>query len=73
MRPEEFLENDVAGYEYVKGELVPLSPTSMTHGEISVNVIFHLGPYVHENRLGRLYTAGTTFHLEDRIVKPDVA
>lgn len=70
---EEFLENDFEGYEYVKGELVPMSPPSMEHGEISVNIIIPLGSYVRENKLGRLYTAETTFQLEDRMVKPDVA
>ena len=73
MTLEEFLENDLDGYEYVKGELVPMSPTSMKHGEISSNVILHLSRYVFEHQLGRLYTAGTTFLLEDRAVKPDIA
>ena len=73
MTLEEFLENDLEGYEYVKGELVPMSPPSMEHGEISVNIILPLGLYVRENQLGRLYTAETTFHLGDRLVKPDVA
>ena len=70
---EEFLENDLEGYEYVKGELVPVSSSSMEHGEISSNVILHLSLHVFEHQLGRLYTAGTTFHLGDRVVKPDVA
>ena len=43
---EEFLENDLEGYEYVKGELVPMSPSSMEHGEISSNVILHLSLHV---------------------------
>ena len=73
MTLEEFLENDLEGYEYVKGELVPMSPASMEHGEISSNVILHLSLHVFEHWLGRLYTAGTTFHLGDRVVKPDVA
>ncbi len=73
MSLEEFLENDLEGYEYVKGELVPMPPTSMEHGEISSNVSLHLSLHVFEHRLGRLYTAGTTFHLGDRVVKPDVA
>ena len=73
MTLEEFLENDVEGYEYVKGELVPMSPASMEHGEISSNVIRHLSLHVFEHQLGRLYTAGTTFHLGDRVVKPDIA
>ena len=71
--PEEFLENDFEGYEYVKGELVSTAPPSMEHGEISINVIRHLDSHVHKHQLGRLYTAETTFQLEDRFVKPDVA
>ncbi len=70
---EEFLENDLEGYEYVKGELVPMSPPSMEHGEISSNVHLSLGLHVRENQLGRLYIAETTFDLGDRLVKPDVA
>jgi len=73
MTLEEFLENDLEGYEYVKGGLVPMPPTSMEHGEISSNVLHYLGLHVFEHQLGRLYTAGTTFHLGDRVVKPDVA
>ena len=73
MTLEEFLENDVEGYEYVKGELVPMSPASMEHGEISSNVHLSLGLHVRENQLGRLYIAETTFDLEDRLVKPDIA
>ena len=70
---EEFLENDFEGYEYVKGELVLMPPPSMEHGEISINVIRYLDLYVYTHQLGRLYTAETTFQLEDRVVKPDVA
>ena len=73
MTMEEFLENDFEGYEYVKGELVPMAPPSMEHGEISINIIRYLDLYVHTHQLGRLYTAETTFQLEDRLVKPDVA
>ena len=73
MTLEEFLENDIEGYEYVKGELVPMSPPSMIHGEISSNVHLSLGLHVRENQLGRLYIAETTFDLGDRLVKPDVA
>ena len=71
--PEEFLENDFEGYEYVKGELVPMAPPSMEHGEISINIIRYLDLHVYTHQLGRLYTAETTFQLEDRMVKPDVA
>ena len=73
MTLEEFLENDLEGYEYIKGELVPMPPTSMEHGQISSNVLLRLSGHVFKRQLGRLYTAGTTFHLGDRVVKPDVA
>ncbi len=73
MTLEEFLENDLEGYEYVKGELVPIPPTSMKHGEISSKLHIRLGLHVEENRLGELYIAETTFQLDDRAVKPDIA
>ena len=60
MTQEEFLENDLEGYEYIKGELVPMAAASIVHGEIGVNVIIPLGSYVRENKLGRLYTIETT-------------
>ena len=73
MTLEEFLEHDVEGYEYVKGELIPIAPPSREHGEISVNVIHYLYSHVYQQKLGRLYTAETTFQVEERIMKPDVA
>lgn len=73
MTLEEFLENDLEGYEYVKGELVPMPPATMIHGEISINIIRYLDAYIHVHQLGRLYTAETTFQLDDRMVKPDIA
>lgn len=73
MTLEEFLENDFEGYEYVKGELVPMAAAAIVHGEIGSNVHFLLASHVRENRLGRLYIAETTFQLADRVVKPDVA
>ena len=73
MTLEEFLEQDVEGYEYVKGELVPMPPLSREHGEISVNVIRYLDAHVYQNKLGRLYTAETTFQVGERTAKPDVA
>ena len=73
MTLKEFLEHDVEGYEYVKGELVPMSPPSREHGEISVNIIRYLDAHVYQNKLGRLYTAETTFQVGERVMKPDVA
>ncbi len=73
MTMAEFLENDLEGYEYVKGELVPMAAAAIIHGEIGSNVHLILGMFVQEQKLGRLYIAETTFQLGDRVVKPDIA
>lgn len=73
MTMDEFLENDLEGYEYVKGELVPMAAAAIVHGEVGINLIIPLGTHVRENKLGRLYSLETTFQLGDRVVKPDIA
>ena len=73
MTLEDFLESDIEGYEYVKGELVPMAPPTMEHGEISMSLSLLLGIHIRENQLGRLYPADTDFKLRDRLVKPDIA
>lgn len=73
MTLEEFLQSDLEGYEYEKGELIPMSPTSGEHGDISTNLFLFLGPYVHENQLGRVYTSDTGFQIGDRVLMPDIA
>ena len=55
----EFLENDVDGYEYVKGELVPMSPPTRIHSKISVKVIRYLDRHVDENQLGEVHVEAT--------------
>ncbi len=73
MTLEEFLATDVDGYEYVKGELVPMPGTSITHGIISINIIRCLDSPVHENKLGRLLPSETAFKVGERVLKPDIA
>ncbi len=73
MTMEEFLENDLEGYEYVKGVLVPMAAAAIIHGEIGSNFHFLLASHIRENKLGRLYILETTFQLGDRVVKPDIA
>ncbi len=73
MTLEEFLENDVEGFEYVKGELVPMPAASIRHGAISIRIIRYLDPHIHKNKLGHLYTAETSFKVGERVLKPDVA
>ncbi len=68
----EFLENDIEGYEYVKGELVPMSPATRTHSKVSVRVIRYLDRYVDENQLGEVHVEAT-FRVGERGLKPDVA
>ena len=68
----EFLENDVDGYEYVKGELVPMSPAPRIHSKMRVNVIRHLDRHVRENQFGEVHV-GATFQVGERGLKPDVA
>ena len=73
MTLEEFLENDVEGFEYVEGQLVPMTAASRRHGEVNINIIHYLYSYVHQHKLGRMYTAETSFKVGDRVLKPDVA
>ena len=73
MTLEEFLESDLERYEYVKGELIPMPPTSGEHGDISMSLVVFLGPYVYENQLGRVYTSDTGFQIGDRVLMPDIA
>lgn len=73
MTLEDFLESDLEGYEYVEGKLIPMAPSTMEHGEISMNLSFLLSLHIRENQLGRLYPADTDFKLGERLVKPDIA
>ena len=69
----EFLESDLEGYEYIKGELIPMAPTSGEHGDISMNLSSLLHLHVRENQLGRVYTSDTGFQVGERFLIPDIA
>ncbi len=73
MTLDEFLENDVEGYEFIKGELVPIAGTSRRHGRINVNILRYLDPQVYNSKLGELYTSETSFKVGERVLKPDLA
>ena len=73
MTIEEFLESGLEGYEYIKGELIQMPPTSMEHGDISMNLSSLLHLYVRENQLGRVYTPDTGFQVGERFLIPDIA
>ncbi len=73
MTLEEFLANDVEGYEYVNGELIPRPGTSLEHGSIGANVFRYLDRYVYEKQLGKVYFSETGFQVNERVLKPDIA
>ena len=72
MTLEEFLENDVEGYEFIEGELVPMTTGAKRHGEIGVNVIRCLYSPIVENKIGKLYLL-TSFKVGNSVLKPDLA
>ena len=73
MTLEEFLESGLEGYEYVKGELIPVPPNSLEHGNITANLFLPLGLYVRENQLGSVYMPDTGFKVGERVLMPDIA
>ena len=73
MTLEEFLESDLEGYEYVKGELIPMPAASAEHGIISARLFLNLGLYVREKQLGEVVTPDTGFQVGERVLKPDIA
>ena len=73
MTLEEFLESDLEEYEYVKGELIPVPPTSAEHGRIRTNLFLPLGVYVRDNQLGDVYMPDTGFRVGERVLIPDIA
>ena len=73
MTLEEFLESDLEGYEYIKGELIPMPSTSVEHGYISANAAEYLGSHIRENQLGCISVSGTGFKVGERVLIPDIA
>ena len=73
MTLEEFLESDLEGYEYVKGEVIPMPAASWEHGIVSARIFLCLGLYVRENQLGEVVTPDTGFQVGECVLKPDIA
>ena len=73
MTLEEFLESDLEGYEYIKGEIIPMPAASLEHGLICSRVFSRLVLYVQEHQLGEVVTPDTGFQVGERVLKPDVA
>ncbi len=72
MTMEEFLENDLEGYEYVKGALVLKPPGSIIQGLICSNVCLYLASYVRLHQLGGVYSFITLLNYEDTLTGKDV-
>ena len=72
MTLEEFLASDVDGYEYAKGELVPMGVPSLGHAKVNAQIASYLLAHVRENDLGDVYVKAG-FQVGERGVKPDVA
>ena len=72
MTLEEFLANDIEGYEYIKGELVPMSSPSLGQAKVSAKITRYLQTYTSENQLGDVYVEAG-FKVGERGMKPEVA
>ena len=73
MTLEKFLESDLERYEYAKGELIPMPPTSVEHGYISANLSSLLHLYVREKQLGRVIISDTGFRVGEQVLIPNIA
>ncbi len=45
MTMDDFLESELEIYEYMEGKLVPIPPTPVEHGNISMNLSLSLGQH----------------------------
>ncbi len=73
MTVDDFLESELEIYEYVEGKLIPIPPTPVEHGNISMNLSLSLGQHVRKNQLGRIYVPYTGFQIGDCVLIPDIA
>jgi len=70
------LPEDGKRYELVKGALVEMAPAGGEQGEIGPNLVMFLGPYVRQNKLGRVFSNEAAFTIDpvNNIARaPDVA
>jgi Uma2 family endonuclease len=70
------LPSDQFRYDLIQGELYRMSPASARHGEIAMEIAWHIKTFVTEHQLGTVYAAETGFLLgrdPDTLLAPDVA
>jgi Uma2 family endonuclease len=70
---QNFMTHDYPSYEFVRGRLTPMPPTTMEHGEVCSNIVTLLEDSVRRCQLGKVYTAPTVFRIGSSGRKPDVA
>ncbi len=64
-----------AGYELLRGELIPMPPSGQEHSNISVNLVVPLGAFVKAHRLGKITGADGGYLLHqnpDSVRAPDI-
>ena len=65
---------DERKYELVEGELVSWPPSWMDHGHVSAEIVFRVGNFVREDRLGLVLGPNTGFYFgrdPDTVLAPD--
>ena len=75
-RDVERLDAQGQRYELIRGELLPMSPTSGEHGRETMTIAAIIWNFVDEQNLGDVYAAETGFLLTkkpDTVLAPDVA
>jgi Uma2 family endonuclease len=78
MTAEELFElpDDGLRHELVEGELRSLPPAGFEHGDVTLELAFHVKAFVREHRLGAVLAAETGFVIgraPDTVRAPDVA
>src|SRR3954453_6643107 len=70
------LNDDGLRHELVEGELRSVPPAGFEHGDVALELAFHVKAFVREHRLGKVLAAETGFILgrdPDTVRAPDVA
>lgn len=72
----EELSDSVQRYELIRGELQTMAPAGGVHGNLTANISALAGLHIFDNKLGRCFSAGTGFIVEETprtILAPDFA
>lgn len=77
MTIEEFAAIDEPGrFDLIRGEVFSMPPAGGEHGEININIVEVMAPFVRQHGLGRMYSSDTGFILSrnpDTVLSPDLS